>query len=78
MTKFWVVLSALLVAGVAAYAGGLSDAITETVPEMTAPVAAESSVPTWVIPVAVLALLAGLALSSGDDEEEMTSSTDPV
>ncbi len=41
MNKFWIVLGALLVAGVSAYAGGLADAITETVP-MAEPMAAKN------------------------------------
>lgn len=69
MNKFWIILGALLVAGVSAYAGGLADAITETAP-MVEPVAAESSVPSWLIPAAIALVLIGVAVSGGDDEED--------
>ena len=69
MNKFWIVLGALLVAGVSAYAGGLADAITETVP-MAEPMAAESSVPSWVIPAAIVLVLVGVAVASSDDDDE--------
>ncbi|WP_342070775.1 hypothetical protein [Yoonia algicola] len=69
MNKFWIVLGALLVAGVSAYAGGLADAITETVP-MAEPMAAESSVPGWVIPAAIIAVLIGVAVAANDDDDE--------
>lgn len=68
MNKFWIILGALLVAGVSAYAGGLADAITETVP-MADPVAAESSLPSWVIPAAIIAVLIGVAVASSDDDD---------
>lgn len=73
MKKFWVVLGALIVAGVSAYAGGLAEAITETVPVMAEPMEAEPSLPGWVIPAAVIALLIGVAVSGGDDDEETLS-----
>ena len=72
MNKFWIVLGALLVAGVSAYAGGLADAITETVP-MAEPMAAESSVPSWLIPAAIVLVLVGVAVAANDDDEEESS-----
>jgi hypothetical protein len=69
MNKFWIVLGALLVAGVSAYAGGLADALTETVP-MAEPVAAGPSVPSWVIPAVIIAALIGVAVMSEDDPED--------
>jgi hypothetical protein len=73
MNKFWIVLGALLVAGVSAYAGGLADAITETVP-MVEPVAQESRLPGWLIPAAIVVLLVGVAVASNDDDEEPSGS----
>ncbi|EBA11722.1 hypothetical protein [Roseobacter sp. CCS2] len=70
MKKFWVILGALIVAGVSAYAGGLADAITETVPVMADPVEAESSVPAWVIPAAIIAVLIGVAVLADDDDDD--------
>ncbi|MEL7180822.1 MAG: hypothetical protein AAFN63_13420 [Pseudomonadota bacterium] len=70
MKKFWIVLGALIVAGVSAYAGGLADAITETVPTVAEPVAAESSVPGWVIPAAIIAVLIGVAVLADDDDDD--------
>ncbi|SIT77121.1 hypothetical protein SAMN05421665_0502 [Yoonia rosea] len=69
MNKFWIILGALLVAGVSAYAGGLADAITETAP-MAEPAAAGSSVPSWVIPAAIIAVLIGVAVASNDDDDD--------
>lgn len=60
----------------AAYAGGLSDAITETVPmaPMDDAVASEGgSLPSWVIPAAIVAILIGVAVSSGDDDDDSTA-----
>ncbi|PJI91615.1 hypothetical protein BC777_0447 [Yoonia maricola] len=70
MKKFWVILGALVVAGVSAYAGGLADAITETVPVIAEPVEADSSVPGWVIPAAIIAVLIGVAVLADDDDDE--------
>lgn len=70
MKKFWVILGALIVAGVSAYAGGLAEAITETAPVMAEPMAAEPSLPGWVIPAAIIALLIGVAVAGSDDDEE--------
>lgn len=75
MTKFWIILSALIVAGVSAYAGGLSDAITEAAPAMAAPADPESSIAAWVIPVILVALLAGVALSGDDDDDDVEEMT---
>jgi len=70
MKKFWVILGALIVAGVSAYAGGLADAITETAPVIAEPVAAESGMPGWVVPAVIIALLVGVAVAAGDDDED--------
>ncbi len=70
MKKFWVILGALIVAGVSAYAGGLADAITETVPVMAEPMEAKPSLPSWVIPAAVIALLIGVAVAASDDDDD--------
>ena len=69
MKKFWVVLGALIVAGVSAYAGGLADAITETVPVMAEPMEAEPSLPAWVIPAAIIGILIGVAVLADDDDD---------
>lgn len=70
MTKFWIILGTLVVAGASAYAGGLADAIVETVPTDVEPMAADSSLPGWVIPAAIVALLIGVAVLGDDDNEE--------
>lgn len=69
MNKFWIVLGALLVAGVAAYAGGLADVITETVP-MAEPVAQESRLPGWLVPAAIAIVLIGVAVSANNDPDD--------
>ncbi|KQI73159.1 hypothetical protein AN191_04545 [Loktanella sp. 5RATIMAR09] len=69
MNKFWIILGALLVAGVSAYAGGLADAITETAP-MAEPAATAPSVPSWVIPAAIVAVLIGVVVASNDDDDD--------
>jgi len=69
MNKFWIVLGALIVAGVSAYAGGLANAITETAPMIVEPAEAESSLPGWVIPAAIIGVLIGVAVWSEDDDE---------
>jgi hypothetical protein len=69
MKKFWIVLGALLVAGVAAYAGGLADAITETVP-IVEPVEQDSGLPAWLIPAAIAIVLIGVAVSANNDSED--------
>ena len=67
MKKFLIVLGALIVAGVSAYAGGLADALTETVPTAE-PIAPGPSVPSWVIPAVIIAALIGVAVISEDDD----------
>ena len=69
MKKFWIILGALIVAGVSAYAGGLADAITETAPVMVAPAEPEPSLPGWVIPAAIIGILIGVAVLGGDDDD---------
>jgi len=69
MNRFWVILGALVVVGVSAYAGGLADAINETAPMMVEPAEAESSVPGWLIPAAIIGVLIGVAVLSGDDDD---------
>ena len=75
MKKFAIVLGALVVAGVSAYAGGLADAITETVPVMAEPMEAKPSLPSWVIPAAIIAVLVGVAVLGDDDDEDGSSAT---
>jgi len=58
-----------IIAGAAAYAGGLSDAITETVPEMVPPPAEPTSATGWIIPLVIVGALIAVAVSSGDDDE---------
>lgn len=53
-----------------ASAGGLADQIVETVEEPMEVAPAESSVPGWVIPVAIVALLIGVAASGDDDDDD--------
>ena len=69
MKKFWVILGALMVAGISAYAGGLADAITETAPVMAEPMEADPSLPGWVIPAAIIGVLIGVAVLANDDDD---------
>jgi len=69
MNKLWIISGALIVAGVSAYAGGLANAITETAPMMVEPAEAESSLPGWVIPAAIIGVLIGVAVLSDDDDD---------
>ena len=69
MKKFWVILGALIVAGISAYAGGLADAITETAPVMAEPMEADPSLPGWVIPAAIIGILIGVAVLGNDDDD---------
>lgn len=66
-----IVLGAAAVFGsaVAAVAGGLADAITETEPMAMAEVVEQGgSIPGWVIPVGILAVLALAAASAGEED----------
>lgn len=63
--------TAVVLSGTVASAGGLSDAIVEAPVIVEDPVEAApagGSVPGWVIPVAIVALLIGVASSSDDDD----------
>lgn len=70
MKVFLTIFGALTVTAVSVYAGGLSDALVETAPIVMAPDEPSSSLPGWVIPVAVVALLAGVAVLAGDDDDD--------
>lgn len=70
MKLFLTIFGGLTVAAVSVYAGGLSDALVETAPVIMAPDEESGSLPGWVIPVAVVALLAGAAVLAGDDDED--------
>lgn len=61
--------TAVVLSGTAASAGGLANEILEApvVVEEPVEVAPASSVPGWVIPVAILAVLIGVASSSDGD-----------
>ena len=59
---------AAIVAGAAAWAGGLSDAIVESVPQ-AAPAEPTSGMG-WIIPVVIVVALVGLAAASGDDDDD--------
>ncbi|MEJ8563200.1 hypothetical protein QTO30_19615 [Yoonia sp. GPGPB17] len=65
-------IAALALTGTAVSAGGLADEIVEAPVAVEDPVAAApaSSVPGWVIPVAILALVIGVVASSDDDDDD--------
>jgi len=69
MKLFWAIFGAATVAALSAYAGGLADAITESTPVVMAPDDESGSLPSWVIPVAIVALLAGAAVLSSDSDD---------
>jgi len=56
-------------AGAAAWAGGLSDAIIESVPEEVMPMAAEGSGSGWIIPALIVGVLIAVAVAGGDDND---------
>lgn len=63
--------TAVVLSGTTALAGGLSDAIVETPVVVEDPVEVEpagGSLPGWVIPAAIVALLIGIASSGSDDD----------
>jgi hypothetical protein len=60
-------------AGAAAWAGGLSDAIVETVPDEVMPMAAEGSGTGWIIPAIIVGLLIAVAVSGDDGDGDDTS-----
>lgn len=64
----------LIIAAVSAYAGGLADALVESEPVVMTPDEPSGTVPSWVIPVAIIALLAGAAVLSGDDDDDTAAS----
>ena len=69
MSKTMIGAVAATFAGAAAWAGGLADAITETVPEEVAPMAAEGSTAGWIIPALIVGVLIAVAVSGGDDDD---------
>ena len=56
-------------AGAAAWAGGLSDSIVESVPDEVMPMAAEGSGNGWIIPVIIVGLLIAVSVAGGDDDD---------
>ncbi len=68
MKLFLTILGCASVAAVSAYAGGLADAVVETTPQVMSPNEPSGSVPGWVVPVAIAALLVGAAVLSNDDD----------
>ncbi|MEL7180508.1 MAG: hypothetical protein AAFN63_11815 [Pseudomonadota bacterium] len=64
--------TAIVFSGTAASAGGLADEIVEAPVAVADPVEAApaSSIPGWVIPVAILALIVGVVASSDDDDDD--------
>ncbi len=56
-------------AGVAAWAGGLADAIVETVPEAM-PVETTDSSTGWIIPLLIVGALVAVAVASSDDDDD--------
>lgn len=65
----------LCVAAVAAYAGGLADAVVEAEPVIMTPDEPDGSLPGWVLPVALIALLVGAAALASDDDDDGPAST---
>jgi hypothetical protein len=45
---------------------------------MAEPMAAESSIPGWVIPAAIIAVLIGVAVAANDDDEEEEEGSLPL
>lgn len=70
MLKIFVGAMGVTIAGAAAWAGGLSDAIVETVPDEVMPVAAEGSANGWIIPVVIVGLLLAAAAAGGGDDDD--------
>jgi uncharacterized membrane protein len=73
MKLFLTIFGGLMLAAVSVYAGGLSDTLVETAPGVMEPDETKGSLPGWVIPVAVVALLAGVAVLAGDDDDDDTT-----
>lgn len=74
MKLFLTIFGLVAVAAVSAYAGGLADAIVESAPVQIVPDEPDGSVPSWVVPVAIIALLAGAAVLAGDDDDDSAAS----
>ena len=71
MKRTLLIAGGLLLAAGAAYAGGLGDTIVEMAPPAPAePMMddAGSSIPGWVIPLAIVGLMIGLASTDDDDD----------
>lgn len=73
MKLFWLFFGLVMVAGISAYAGGLSDAIVEMVPTDVAPADNDGSLPGWVMPVVILAGLIGVAALASDGSDSAAS-----
>ncbi len=73
MKLFFTIFGTVMVAAVAAYAGGLADAIVETAPVIMTPEEPSGSVPSWVIPATIIAVLVGAAVLAGDDDDSGAS-----
>jgi phosphate/sulfate permease len=70
MKLFLTIFCTATIAALSAYAGGLGDAILETAPVVMAPdQSASGSVPSWVVPVAIIAVLVGAAVLSSDGDD---------
>lgn len=69
MKVFLACFGTVMIAAVSAYAGGLADTVLETAPIVMTPDQPRNSVPNWVIPVAIVALLLGAASLSGNDDD---------
>ena len=68
MKLFLAFLGILMIAAVSAVAGGLADAVVETVPVVITPDESEGSLPAWVVPAAIVAALIGVAVLSNDGD----------
>ena len=69
MKRTLLIAGGILLAAGAAYAGGLGDSIVELAPPAPAePMAQDNSgsIPGWVIPLAILGIMIGLASSTDD------------
>ena len=68
MKLFLAFLGILMIAAVSTVAGGLADAVVETVPVVISPDESEGSLPGWVVPAAIVAALIGVAVLSNDGD----------
>lgn len=73
MKKTLLIAGGVLLAAGAAYAGGLGDTIVEMAPPAPVEPMVEDnsgSIPGWVIPLAILGIVVGLAASGTDDDDD--------